>query len=370
MKQTLITLLALFALSFAPAEVSAQSKAKPTTSKPAAKTTTSKPATTAVLKDSLGNIIARRTSNNMILVGTGANVRAMNYFSNSKQCLSSYARVARLYSRTFGPDVHVYSMPIPTACQFYAKNGIEKWSNSQRPALDYCREQVGDSATFVDIEPVLAAHADEDIYSRTDHHWAPLGAYYAAMEFARTAGVPFLPLANYDAHEIKNFVGTMPMFAKAPEVKNAPETFIYYTPRDVKYTATFIDYTLDSSRKNVVSASAPHEGPFFRPFPDGSSAAYSTFMGGDCRVVDVVTSTKNGRHLLILKDSFGNALPAFLFGSFESIHVVDCRYFTMNLVDYAHEKGITDILFANNMEHAAAAVTTNSYERYLTQKKK
>lgn len=324
-------------------------------------------ATLNVAAQNSSNGAPRRTSNNMILVGKGKELRAMNSFSNSDQCLKNYARVARLYTKTFGPDVRVYSMPIPTACQFYGREA--SWSKSQRPALDYCREQIGDSATFVDIEPVLAQHVDEPIYSRTDHHWAPLGAYYAAMEFSRVAGVDFMPLDNYDAHEIKNFVGTMPMFAKTPEVKNAPEPFIYYVPRDVEYTATFIDYTLDKSRKNVVKASAPHEAPFFRPYPDGSSAAYCTFMGGDSRVVDVVTSTKNGRHLLILKDSYGNALPAFLFGSFESIHVVDCRYFTMNLVNFVHDKGITDILFANNMEHAAAAVTTRSYDKYLVQYK-
>lgn len=347
MKQTILSALCLLIASTATIDASAQTT-----------TDAAKPTTTY-----------RRSANNMIIATTGKEMRVMNPFSNVKTCLKNYARVARLYSKTFGESVRVYSMPIPTSCQFYAKGEAEKWSNSERPALEYCREQLGDSATFVDIEPVLAEHAAEPIYSRTDHHWAPLGAYYAAMEFARVAGVDFMPIDNYDAHEIKNFVGTMPMFAKAPEVKKSPETFVYYVPRDVEYTATFIDYSLDSSRKRVVKASAPHEGPFFRPFPDGSSAAYSTFMGGDCRVVDVVTSTKNGRHLLILKDSFGNALPAFLFGSFESIHVVDCRYFTMNLVKYAKEKGITDILFANNMEHAAAPVTSRSYELYLTQGK-
>ena len=72
---------------------------------------------------------------------------------------------------------------------------------------------------------------------------------------------------------------------------------------------------------------------------------------------------------MILKDSFGNAIPGFLFGSFEEIHVIDSRYFTWNIRDYIEEHGITDILFANNAFHASTQATINSYERYLTQGK-
>ena len=61
------------------------------------------------------------------------------------------------------------------------------------------------------------------------------------------------------------------------------------------------------------------------------------FMGGDTRATHVSTPTKNGRRLLIIKDSFGNALPAFLFFSFEDIYVVDFRYFQGNIKHYATE---------------------------------
>ena len=72
---------------------------------------------------------------------------------------------------------------------------------------------------------------------------------------------------------------------------------------------------------------------------------------------------------MILKDSFGNAIPGYLFGSFEEVHVIDSRFFTWNISDYIRDYGITDILFANNAFHASTASTINAYERYLTQKK-
>lgn len=96
-------------------------------------------------------------------------------------------------------------------------------------------------------------------------------------------------------------------------------------------------------------------------------ATYSTFMGGDSKLTKIVTQNKNGRRLAILKDSFGNALPPFLFSSFEEIHVIDCRYFTPNIRDYIQGNGVTDILFANNVTHASSARTTDMYITYLNQ---
>jgi len=77
------------------------------------------------------------------------------------------------------------------------------------------------------------------------------------------------------------------------------------------------------------------------------------------------TSTKNGRRLLIIKDSFGNALPAFLFFSFEDIYVVDFRYFQGNIKNYASENNITDLLIVNNIQHAYSQSTSNSLMNML-----
>ena len=111
----------------------------------------------------------------------------------------------------------------------------------------------------------------------------------------------------------------------------------------------------------------PYKSIFFYKYKDGSGGAYCTFMGSDTRITHVHTSTKNGRRLLILKDSFGNALPGYLFYSFEDIHVIDSRYFTKNMVDYVNENQITDILFANNIFKAYSSHTYSNYLRFLTQ---
>ena len=132
------------------------------------------------------------------------------------------------------------------------------------------------------------------------------------------------------------------------------------------YTTTYIDYKIDENYR-VIGMGRPYKSIFFYKYKDGSGGAYCTFMGSDTRITHVQTSTHNGRKLLILKDSFGNALPGYLFYSFEDIYVVDSRYFTKNMVDYVHENQITDILFANNIFKAYSSHTYSNYVRFLNQ---
>ena len=59
----------------------------------------------------------------------------------------------------------------------------------------------------------------------------------------------------------------------------------------------------------------------------------------------VDTEVKNGRKLLVIKDSFGNAEIPFYTSSFEQIYVLDVRYFERNLVNFIETTGVTDVLF-------------------------
>ena len=85
-------------------------------------------------------------------------------------------------------------------------------------------------------------------------------------------------------------------------------------------------------------------------------------------VCRVRTEVGNGRRLIILKDSFGNAVPGYLFYSFDEIHIIDCRYFTKNMVQYVKDNHITDILFANNTGACCADMFISNYKKFLTQK--
>ncbi|MDE6343820.1 MAG: hypothetical protein K2L69_03700 [Muribaculaceae bacterium] len=307
----------------------------------------------------------RRARRGILVVGGGDTIRAMEPFSGPDANLVRYASTVNTYSRAFGDSVTVYCMPIPTQAAYYCPEDAEEHTQDQYRAVKRIFSELEPQVVPVDIFPVLGDHAAEPIYLRTDHHWAPLGAYYAAQEFALAALVPFVTIDKFDVHEVPGFVGTMYGFSRDARIRKAPETFVYYTPRDTRYDTYYVNYRLDRRRKNVISASEESAGPFF--IPAKGVATYCTFMGGDNKLVRVETGADNGRRLVILKDSYGNALPSCLFNSFEEIHVIDCRYFPLNIVAYIQDHAITDVLFANNMIHATMLHTCDTYDSYLTQ---
>lgn len=301
----------------------------------------------------------------IIIVGSGDHVRALMAYGGSGRGCTGYAEAANKYKETF-PHVNVYCMVIPTSVEYYCPEKMRKRTNPQRPTIDNVIRHLSTDVKPVDIYETLGKHADEDIFLRTDHHWAPLGAYYAAEKFAQVAGVPFRNLSSYDRKVVHGYVGSMYGYSKDISVKEAPEDFVYYVPRDVTYTTTYIDYKIDENYR-VIGMGRPYKSIFFYKYKDGSGGAYCTFMGSDTRITHVQTSAHNGRRLMILKDSFGNALPGYLFYSFEDIYVIDSRYFTKNMVDYVNENQITDILFANNIFKAYSRHTYSNYVRFLTQ---
>lgn len=308
---------------------------------------------------------AKIANHGILIVGSAPNARALMAY-RGKAGGDSYANVINTYKNKFGGDVNIYCMVIPTAVEFYCPEKAKSATNSEKATIDNLHSKLLPTVRKVDLLPVLSQHTDEAIYLRTDHHWAPRGAYYAARELARVAGVPFMDMSTYDEHVTHRFVGTMYGFSKDVSIKNSPEDFYYWTPNGVTYTVTYTVYDIDSEYR-VIGEHKPYtSNQFFFHFKDGSGSAYCTFMGGDTKITKVVTSTKNGRRLIILKDSFGNALPGWLFGSFEEIHVIDGRYFTKNMVDYVVNNKITDIVFCNNVFKAYAG--GRQYLRFLEQR--
>ena len=90
-------------------------------------------------------------------------------------------------------------------------------------------------------------------------------------------------------------------------------------------------------------------------------------MGGDYFAVKVKKLKGDPkRRLLIVKDSFGNALPSNLFGTFGEVHVLDFRYYPHNLVRYVRDNGITDLAFVNCISIAFAPNTARRLGTMLT----
>lgn len=301
----------------------------------------------------------------IVIVGKGDNVRALMAFGGSADGGGGYVSLLNTLAESF-PSQRIYAMVAPLASEFYMPEKAKKVSKPQKPFIYSIRDRLNGRVKFVDVYDELSKHTNEDIYLRTDHHWAGLGGYYAAKRLAQTAGVPFRDLIAYEKREVKGFVGSMYGYSHDISVKNAPEDFVYYVPNQVKYEAEFVAYTLNKDFK-ITRESKPYKSSFFKSFKNGSGNAYLTFIGSDQVFVKVKTSTPGNRRLLIIKDSYGNAVPGNLFYSFSEVHVVDFRYFTHNLRKYVADNGITDIAVCFNVFNAYSNGSASKVKTMLTQ---
>lgn len=306
-----------------------------------------------------------RKAKNVLIVGAGDSLRVIAPYGGRSDKGKAYADVVNRYKQVLGEGVNVYCMLVPTSTEFYCPDSARYLTRSEAAYFNSLHGFLADSVRVVDCYSVLSHHVEEPIYSRTDHHWAPLGAFYAARELAKAAGVPFYDLEEYEVVSIPGYVGSMYSFSGSREVLNSPEDFVYFVPHFVEYTTTYTVYNMDKGNKYVVSKNAPQKGQFFFKFKSGSRAMYCTFMGGDTKLTKVETSVPGGRKLLILKDSFGNAVPGYLLGSFSEVHVVDCRYYPDNIAKYIKANGITDVAFVNNTVHASSSAVISNYNKYL-----
>lgn len=273
-------------------------------------------------------------ANNILIVKD----RGLMLYGGTKSNAEYYAETLNAYKEALGDGVRIYSLVAPTAVSYYLPKKYESYSASEKDNIEYLNTHL-EGVTPVDAFSILEEHKNEAIFSRTDHHWQPLGAYYAAKAFAKTANVPFAELSAYETVQLDGYVGTLYGYTSNAVFKDNPEPFIYYKPTN-RITTTYFNADMTNEREGSLML---RDVASLHP-----SSWYLVFMGGDDRITRITTDCQNGRRLMIIKDSYGNALVPCLTSSFSEIWVVDMRYFEPSAIEFAKEHGITDLLFAMN----------------------
>ena len=280
-------------------------------------------------------------SNNGIIVDSvkmyGENAGVM-LFGGSTAMGTRYADIISKYKEAMGEDVNVYNIVVPTSVEFYLPKKFRKYSSSEKAAIEHIYDSYTADVIPVDAYSELAAHTDEYIYLRTDHHWSHRGAYYAYVALCKAMGqTPPDIDKDYEVKEIDGYVGSLYGYTNDPILKNSPELFTYYKPKSDYKTYYYAYDTL-----------APKgEGSLFYDGV-GSGYAYGVFLGSDAIHTKIVTELDTGRKACVFKESYGNAFVPYLVDSFDEIYVIDIRYFGMNAVEYMKQQGITDVIFINN----------------------
>ena len=82
----------------------------------------------------------------------------------------------------------------------------------------------------------------------------------------------------------------------------------------------------------------------------GASLKYSTFIASDNPYTVIENkSLTDGSACIVVKESFGNAFVPFLVDHYQTIYVVDYRYWTGSVSELEEKKQVSDVLFLNNL---------------------
>lgn len=100
----------------------------------------------------------------------------------------------------------------------------------------------------------------------------------------------------------------------------------------------------------------------------GRAGSYLAFIGGDYPLTRIISSNRNGKRILVVKDSYGNAMAPFLALHYQEVFVIDYRSFDSNIIDFLRKNNVNDLLFLHNVAIANAKYTS-SREASLTRAK-
>lgn len=274
---------------------------------------------------------------------SGDTIYGAQLYNGNRDNAEDYANTLNTL-KTLLPDANVYSMLALTQNTFITPAELEKTKYTELSDSEYISNMLDKNIKVIDTMNALLPHQKENLFFLRDCHWQQLGAYYAAQSFAKSAGVNFAKLSDYDKYE-EDCLGSVYAATQYEGLMYEGETFTYYVPKN-EYTTEY--YNEDYEYQ--------FEYPLMPRSDYNTTAFYSLFMVADSYIKHITTDANNDRVLVVLKDDYPSAMIPCLTSSFSEIYVIDVRYCNFNVADFCVEKGATDVLVGMTTENALGEI--------------
>ncbi|MCQ2530599.1 MAG: DHHW family protein [Lachnospiraceae bacterium] len=287
------------------------------------------------LKLKADRLLGRQTSNGVYLGKDGYLIE--DAAAPLEPSYSKNLAAISLFANTY-PELNMVMTVVPNAVsicdQLMPENAPIR---DQMEDLAYIQKIANISLDFVDLTDTLKAHKEEYIYYKSDHHWTSLGAKYAFEEMAPALGIdPSELITDYDIITVADdFTGTMASNSGDFSVKDSIDIYMAKA-EDFQYVVEYVDQQKKSA--TIYNSSALEQ-----------KNKYEVFLGGNHPQINIKTTNLNDRNLMIFKDSYANTFLQFLLPYYQSITIIDPRYYSDDCSKLISEGEITDVLFLYNM---------------------
>lgn len=214
-------------------------------------------------------------------------------------------------------------------------------NDNQIDSIKHIESTLSDRVSLINTYEPLKNKADkgEQVFYKTDHHWTDTGAKTAfdAYLSAKNETAPSITFDN--TIERNDFYGTL--YSKAPSAFSKPDTMILPDHSDNRHHVEYVnegktaDSLLDKS------------------FLDKKDK-YAAFLGGNFARVNIKSdNSASNEKVLILKDSYANAMMPYLAEQYSDLTVVDMRYYhfeEQTVSELVKNENIDRVIMIYNMD--------------------
>ncbi len=187
------------------------------------------------------------------------------------------------------------------------------------------------SADFIDLYDSFSKDPDP-LYYKTDHHWTSRGAYLCYTLFCASRKQE--PKAYTAETFSEDFKGTL--WSKAPYFGAKSDTIELFKLKNEKSISIYVgDEKKDFSVYDRTKAQTKDK--------------YKVFLGDNYGKMTIKNEGGKG-HLLLIKDSYANSFLPFIVEDYETITVIDPRYFNGSSKQIINDEDVTDVIVLYNVE--------------------
>ena len=226
-------------------------------------------------------------------------------------------------------------MLVPTSVDIYSEKLPKYATNtSQKDVIDYVYNNINFNG--IDVYNYLEKESKNiELYYKTDHHWNTFGAYLGYVAYMNSLGIENLDRPEFEKIT-DEFYGTF--YSKLIDNSLEKESMYKLKDDDIEYRMR--DVARDTVTNTIYEEKWLNE-----------KDKYSYFLGQNKALLEIQNmSNKNGKKVLIVKDSYGNSMIPFIAKDYEYTYVIDPRLYRLDVSDYVKENEIQEVLLVYNVK--------------------
>lgn len=261
-------------------------------------------------------------------------------FQDNASALSEFARRVEL---------PMAILPVPSGSQEQPENlPYAAVNHNQREEFEELEQAVGKYAKVLDVFSGLSLKTGQDYYFKTDHHWNTFGAYVGYRALAEAMSIPNIPQSDfYFKAAAQPFYGTL--FSKIVDLWQQPDVLV-------------LPYCKTGSELLQQTGETIHQGIYWDEYLTKKDK-YSVYLGGNPPVTVIRNPDAPKGKLLLIKDSFANSMIPYLSQDFSEIHMIDLRYYNMDIYKYIKQNGIDRVAAVYSIKQLCDVSIANKLRR-------